>query len=147
MRYSKLCLSVEINHNFRDRSNFYKHPRNCVYQVAMTAPTRQKMSQPGRPRVPQPKGTTQPLLSPPGMGNPFRFGSFDPTPGAEALARFPRPNTDVPPTREQVTPQRSQQERKIPYHRPASTTLSDTDSDREKELERTHAHLNAFSRK
>jgi hypothetical protein len=72
------------------------------------------------------------------MGNPFRFGSFDPTPGAE---RFPRPDTEGPPNRGGVTPPRSLPERKTPFRRPASTTLSDTDSDREKELEHMRIHM------
>ncbi len=55
------------------------------------------MSQPVRPRVPLPKGGPQPLLRPPGLGNPFRFGSFDPNAGAESSARFPRPEAELPP--------------------------------------------------
>jgi hypothetical protein len=71
------------------------------------------------------------------LGNPFRFGSFDPNAGAESGARFPRPDPELPPQRDEGIPlPRPQPERKSKYHpRPASTTLSDTDSDREKELE------------
>jgi len=62
-------------------------------------------------------------MRPPGMGNPFGFGSFNPTPGAKKSTRFPRLDAEVPPPRDKV------------HHRTSSTILSDTDSDREKELE------------
>jgi hypothetical protein len=46
-----------------------------------------------------------------------------------------------PPIRGEVTPPRSLPERRKPFHRPASTTLSDTDSDREKELEHMRTRM------
>ncbi len=95
------------------------------------------MSQLGRPRVPQPKGPTEPLMRPPGLGKLIGFGSFNPDPEAEnaSASRFPRPEVESSPIAEDAAPAKPPPERRVKYYQPPSTTLSDTDSDREKELE------------
>ena len=97
------------------------------------------MSYLGRPRVPQPNGTQRPFFWPPRMGNPFRFEQNSYQQGMGPAPRFPRPDTEEPRNETPISPDPYRRGGK--FYRPSSTTLSDTDSDREKENEALRMRL------
>jgi hypothetical protein len=92
------------------------------------------MAYPGRPRGPFPShGPQQPIIRPSQMGNDF--GAFP---------RFPRPEDPDIPVPEIRPTSPDPYARGGAYYRPSSTTVSDTDSDREKECENLRIQLEAM---
>ncbi len=95
------------------------------------------MAYPGRPRGPFPShGPQQLIIRPSQMGN--EFGAFP---------RFPRPNDSEIPVPEIRPTSPDPYARGGAYYRPSSTTVSDTDSDREKECENLPIQLEAMKNK
>jgi len=82
-------------------------------------------------------------MRPPGMGNQFGFGSFNPGPRTETTltSRFPLPEVEPPPLAAEAVPAKPIPDRKGKYHFPPRTAFSDTDSVREKELEHMHIQM------
>ena len=92
------------------------------------------MAYPGRPRGPfPPHGPQQPIIRPSQMGNDF--GAFP---------RFPRPEDPDIPVPEIRPTSPDPYARGGAFYRPSSTTVSDTDSDREKECENLRIQLEAM---
>jgi len=73
------------------------------------------------------------------MGNPFGFEQNPYSQNMGAGPRFPRPDIDESPEERHVSPDPYKRGGK--FYRPSSTTLSDTDSNREKENEALRMRL------
>jgi hypothetical protein len=86
----------------------------------------------GRPRGPQPNGPQRTYLRPPQMGNAFGFGSFQTR--NEPNPRFPRPDSEATTPNERVVSP-DPYARGGKFYRPSSTTISDTDSERTREMD------------
>ena len=101
------------------------------------------MAYQGRPRGPQPNGSQRPFFQPPRMGNTFGFEQNSHQQGMGNGQRFPRPPVDEPP-REERPPSQDPYGRGGKFYQPSSATLSDTNSDREKEQEAMQIRISAM---
>jgi hypothetical protein len=92
------------------------------------------MAYPGCPRGPFPThGPQKPIIRPSQMGNDFgAFPRFPPLYDSEITVPEVRPTSPDPYARGGA------------FYRPSSTTVSDTDSDREKECENLRIQLEAM---